>query len=211
MHKFTLTSMGPLPQELVDTIVGLVAETQSIIACALTARSFVEAGQRRIFRLLSIQDIFAYELLAGVLTESPHLGQYVKLLSLRIVDIPARWAALESILSTTTRVERLMIEGDREGFVIRIAYLRRPGETRGCTRVRRNHVAHYLRRGWTIRNQHRPQRGGSRVLASKIPGPFDVASGCHRLRWSDGSPHPPSSTDCPTVPHAPLLWRVPHA
>ncbi|KAJ6508184.1 hypothetical protein C8R45DRAFT_1167821 [Mycena sanguinolenta] len=108
--------MGRLPQELVDTIVGLVAGRQSLIVCGLTARSFVEASQRCIFRWLSIQDIPTYELVAGVLTESPHLGQYVRLLSLRIVDIPARWAALESILSTTTRVERLTIEGDRGGF-----------------------------------------------------------------------------------------------
>ncbi|KAF7342356.1 hypothetical protein MVEN_01824200 [Mycena venus] len=103
--------MSQVPQELIDAILELVPE-KSLLACALTATSFVKTSQRRIFRWMSIVKIPAYERIATILTKSPHLGQYVHFLALHIAAIPADWAPLKNILSTMTELERLTITGD---------------------------------------------------------------------------------------------------
>ncbi|KAJ6496445.1 hypothetical protein C8R45DRAFT_985901 [Mycena sanguinolenta] len=102
--------MNSLPQELTEAIVKLVS-AKSLRACALVSRSFVDASQRRIFHRMSLKDVPAYERLAGVLGHSPHLGQYIRYLTLEIKQVPAGWAPLESILSSTTQVEHLVIRG----------------------------------------------------------------------------------------------------
>ncbi|KAF7378383.1 hypothetical protein MSAN_00264700 [Mycena sanguinolenta] len=103
--------MGFLPQELIDAIVKLVPDKTTLLACSLTAPSFVVPSQRRIFHWISIQNATECERLAGILTQSPQLGPYVKRLALKIHDIPADSAPLALILSTTNRVERLVIRG----------------------------------------------------------------------------------------------------
>ncbi|KAJ6457734.1 hypothetical protein C8R45DRAFT_1081878 [Mycena sanguinolenta] len=103
--------MKPLPQELIDAIVGFVPDNNSLIACALTATSFVSASQRRVFHTMQIESISVYERLAAILAQSPHLGGYVRILALIIEDIPADWDPLKCILSTMTRVEKLAIQG----------------------------------------------------------------------------------------------------
>ncbi|KAJ6450902.1 hypothetical protein C8R45DRAFT_1113831 [Mycena sanguinolenta] len=102
--------MNTLPQELIEGVVGFVPDKKSLISCALTTRSFARAIQQRIFHWLPMSNLATYELLAPILTDPPHLGQYVRLLSLQIRGIPHHWAPFESILLTTTRVERLTIE-----------------------------------------------------------------------------------------------------
>ncbi|KAJ6474985.1 hypothetical protein C8R45DRAFT_1217312 [Mycena sanguinolenta] len=105
------TTMRSMPQELIDAIVKLVPDKNTLLACALTDPSFVDVSQRRIFHWMSIQNPAEYERLAGILSQSPHLGRYVRRLALQIHDIPAGSAALALILSTTNRVERLVIQG----------------------------------------------------------------------------------------------------
>ncbi|KAF7326991.1 hypothetical protein MSAN_02492900 [Mycena sanguinolenta] len=109
-----LAVMSQLAQELIDAIVDLVPDKQSLLACALTAPSFVYASQRRIFHSISIQNVAACNRLAAILTESPHLGRYVRILSLKIHGMPLDWACLEPIVSATTSVEQLAIKGSHK-------------------------------------------------------------------------------------------------
>ncbi|KAJ6467729.1 hypothetical protein C8R45DRAFT_763176, partial [Mycena sanguinolenta] len=104
-------TMGSLPQELIETIVKLVPDKRTLLSCALTAPSWVDASQRRIFHWMSLQNATKYERFAGILIQSPHLGPYVRRLTLIIRGIPADWAPLALILSTTNRVEHLVIQG----------------------------------------------------------------------------------------------------
>ncbi|KAJ6474872.1 hypothetical protein C8R45DRAFT_1010788 [Mycena sanguinolenta] len=105
--------MSPPPQELMDAIVTVISDKETLLACSLTSTSLVNASQRRLFRSISLRDVPSYDRFAGLLAESPHLGQYVRSLSLDIGGIPAHWTPLESILSTTTQVEQLVIDGNR--------------------------------------------------------------------------------------------------
>ncbi|KAJ7857574.1 hypothetical protein B0H13DRAFT_2574233 [Mycena leptocephala] len=102
--------MVELPQELIDAILEFVPES-SLRECSLAASSFVHTSQRRIFRALSLSEIAAYERMAIILIESPHLGQYVRQLSLQITHIPSDWAPLKRLLSTMHDIERLAISG----------------------------------------------------------------------------------------------------
>ncbi|KAJ7469813.1 hypothetical protein B0H11DRAFT_2043535 [Mycena galericulata] len=102
--------MVELPQELIDAILEVVPGS-SLRECSLTASSFVHTSQRRIFRALSLSEIPAFERMAIILTESPHLGQYVRHLSLQISHIPSDWAPLKRLLSTMPTIERLAISG----------------------------------------------------------------------------------------------------
>ncbi|KAJ6503567.1 hypothetical protein C8R45DRAFT_1091342 [Mycena sanguinolenta] len=108
--------MAPLPQELVDAMVAMVPDEESLRACALTAASFADPSQRRIFRSMTIREerhtqTGAFKRIADILTHSPHLSHHVRSLSLVLKWVPDNWPPLESILSTTTRVERLAIQG----------------------------------------------------------------------------------------------------
>ncbi|KAF8209143.1 hypothetical protein K438DRAFT_1811830, partial [Mycena galopus ATCC 62051] len=102
--------MAQLPQELIDEIIEL-APPQCLVACALTATSFVKTSQRRIFSWMSLVGMPAYERMAGVLHQSPHLGKHVYFLALDISGIPPDWNYLKLIVSTTTEVQRLTIKG----------------------------------------------------------------------------------------------------
>ncbi|KAF7372879.1 hypothetical protein MSAN_00494000 [Mycena sanguinolenta] len=106
--------MSQLAQEIIDAIVDLVPDERSLLACALTAPSFVYASQRRIFYSISIQNVAACNRLAAILTKSPHLGQYTRMLSLNIHGMPLDWACLEPIVSATTQVEQLAIKGSHK-------------------------------------------------------------------------------------------------
>ncbi|KAJ6448996.1 hypothetical protein C8R45DRAFT_947640 [Mycena sanguinolenta] len=53
----------------------------------------------------------AFERITDILTHSPYLGHYIRFLSLVLKWVPDNWPPLESILSTTTRAERLAIQG----------------------------------------------------------------------------------------------------
>ncbi|KAK7042017.1 hypothetical protein R3P38DRAFT_3348143 [Favolaschia claudopus] len=109
------TRLSPqLPQELIDSIIELVC-VNSLCACALTATSFVQPSQRRIFNWMSLFHLSQYEGMAIILAKSPHLGKYVKLLALQIAHLPADSAPLKLILSTMTELERLTISGDTAG------------------------------------------------------------------------------------------------
>ncbi|KAF7342625.1 hypothetical protein MSAN_02019300 [Mycena sanguinolenta] len=101
----------PLPQELVDIVVSLVPDQKSVLACALTARSFVIASQRRLFRSVTIRNASTLKRLAAILSQSPDLGQCVRRLTFEIGDMYDYCPSLASILSTTTRLERLAIDG----------------------------------------------------------------------------------------------------
>ncbi|KAJ6474921.1 hypothetical protein C8R45DRAFT_935455 [Mycena sanguinolenta] len=103
--------MASLPPELIESIVEHVPDEKSLLACALRASSFLNASQARIFHSISLVHDTAYERLAGILAQSPRLGQYVRLLTLDIEGIPRDWSALGVIQSSMTRVERLAIQG----------------------------------------------------------------------------------------------------
>ncbi|KAJ6457731.1 hypothetical protein C8R45DRAFT_943168 [Mycena sanguinolenta] len=106
-------SADPIPRELID-IVEFVPDKSSLLACALAATSFVNASQRQLFHMVLIRTIPEYERLAGILSQSPHLGGYVRLLVLLTWDIPEEWAPLDLILSNMTLVEKLVIQGRAE-------------------------------------------------------------------------------------------------
>ncbi|KAJ6459940.1 hypothetical protein C8R45DRAFT_1030130 [Mycena sanguinolenta] len=103
--------MAELPQELIDAVVELVP-AKDLISCALTARAFVERSQWRIFYWMSLSGLPGYERMFGILAQSPHLGQYVRLLVLEIKDIPPGWRPLEVIVSTLVELERVTVRGN---------------------------------------------------------------------------------------------------
>ncbi|KAJ7262064.1 hypothetical protein C8J57DRAFT_1633650 [Mycena rebaudengoi] len=91
---------------------------QALRSCALTARSFVLSSQRRLFQSITLVDSLPpYERLALVLTSSPHLGAYVRDLTIKIAQIPDHYAPLKLILARLGELERLCIEGERDPYL----------------------------------------------------------------------------------------------
>ncbi|KAK7042013.1 hypothetical protein R3P38DRAFT_2888115 [Favolaschia claudopus] len=106
-----MSPLPQLPQDIVNSIIAL-APSDSLHACALTAISFVQSSQRRIFRSVSLGKMPDYDRMMSILDMSPHLGEYVKDLALYIAGLPANWEALAFALSTMTELERLTIIGN---------------------------------------------------------------------------------------------------
>ncbi|KAJ6478980.1 hypothetical protein C8R45DRAFT_1101415 [Mycena sanguinolenta] len=108
--------MAPIAQELVDIIVGLVPDNNSLIACALTAKSFVTASQRRLLHSVTISKLHTLQCLAAALTKSPDLGPYVRNFTFDVGrNISGYCSALVSVLKRATRMERLTIKGAPSG------------------------------------------------------------------------------------------------
>lgn len=103
--------MSDVPQELIDAIVEHVPDS-SLVACSLTATTFVAPSQRRLFRWISLSGMPAYERMAHSLASSPHLGKYVRHLALHIQELPKDYAPLKAILPLFSEIERLSIGGD---------------------------------------------------------------------------------------------------
>ncbi|KAJ7169380.1 hypothetical protein C8R43DRAFT_1103551 [Mycena crocata] len=102
--------MSDVPQELIDAIIENVHDS-SLVACSLTARSFVTSSQRRLFRWMSLHRLAAYERMAVILAGSPQLAQYVLSLALDINELPPNSSILSSILARLTNLERVSITG----------------------------------------------------------------------------------------------------
>ncbi|KAJ7432211.1 hypothetical protein B0H11DRAFT_820914 [Mycena galericulata] len=107
-----------LPAELFDAIVGEVHDQPTLRSCALAATSFLSPSQRNIFRSLrlcrkssappgyrSLKDA------AALFKASPHLGTYVRDLTIELPDSPPKLAAWNVILRSAQNVERLVVSG----------------------------------------------------------------------------------------------------
>ncbi|KAJ7702758.1 hypothetical protein B0H17DRAFT_1194634 [Mycena rosella] len=109
-----------IPQELVDAIVDGVAEARSMKSCALVASKFRNPSQRILLRSLTIkcgykeQERSNYGALSSLLSESPHIAQHVKRLTLKL---PAGQKDLQDVeilqrvLARMTRVKHCSING----------------------------------------------------------------------------------------------------
>ncbi|KAJ7663842.1 hypothetical protein DFH06DRAFT_1128221 [Mycena polygramma] len=115
------TAMTPIPQEIMDRIIdevdALDAETSprmrrasesSLISCSLAASMFLEPSQRRLFQSLHLPP--GSKKLQKV-TESPHLGRYVRDLNVSVDDAGAKSDPdlLASVLRLLVGVQRLII------------------------------------------------------------------------------------------------------
>ncbi|KAJ6490128.1 hypothetical protein C8R45DRAFT_992726 [Mycena sanguinolenta] len=157
---------------------------------------------------MSIQNVAACSRLAAILKRSPHLGQYVKILSLNLHEMPLYWTSLEPILSTTNRVERLAIVSTIENGIKTSLCLSSDlidllslESLRGAALANLNNAAREFRRRLSIRNRHSLQKRGRRIHRSDIP--FVAAFESLRLdKCNHALPHSPS---------APLLFPAPHA
>ncbi|KAJ6526808.1 hypothetical protein B0H19DRAFT_1275643 [Mycena capillaripes] len=100
-----------IPQELIEAILEEVHES-SLNTCALTARSFVDPSQRRIFRRI---DFYAskpsvirhFEFLYILLSNSPRLASYVR--SVIICLHPILFHGMTRLLAACTRLEFLAL------------------------------------------------------------------------------------------------------
>ncbi|KAJ7235513.1 hypothetical protein C8J57DRAFT_1378031 [Mycena rebaudengoi] len=107
--------MTPPPQELIDSIVGLVDDSPTLKSCSLVATSFVAASQRRLFRSLRLYATpthrhphITLEGMSVFLSSTPHVSSFVHELTTPIPYL-RQHAALASILCTLPHVSRLVL------------------------------------------------------------------------------------------------------
>ncbi|KAJ7235511.1 hypothetical protein C8J57DRAFT_1378022 [Mycena rebaudengoi] len=107
--------MTPPPQELIDSIVGLIDDSLTLKSCSLVATSFVAASQRRLFRSLRLYATpthrhphFTLEGMSVFLSATPHVSSFVHELTTPIPYL-GHQAALASILFTLPHVSRLVL------------------------------------------------------------------------------------------------------
>ncbi|KAJ6556245.1 hypothetical protein B0H19DRAFT_1235487 [Mycena capillaripes] len=106
-----------LPQELIEAIVDEVEGKKTLHACSLTARVFVAASQRGLFRRMSLcwdsstRPATICDRAFSFIQNFPHLVRYVRDLTVQIPPLSPDQAALESVLGMLGNVERLAING----------------------------------------------------------------------------------------------------
>ncbi|KAJ7735782.1 hypothetical protein B0H16DRAFT_1575344 [Mycena metata] len=113
-----LTTMIPLPQELVDAIIDQVEDVPTVKCCALVSGSFISSAQRKLFRVVRVpvgrRKMTNYSHFLG---ESPHIASYIRDLTIGThSDEPT---ALIDILAVVQNVQRLVLHGtakDNPGF-----------------------------------------------------------------------------------------------
>ncbi|KAJ7259383.1 hypothetical protein C8J57DRAFT_1340323 [Mycena rebaudengoi] len=113
--------MHRLPQELIDAILAhLRDDYASLSACSLASTSFVAPAQRGIFRSLWLHAAGSlqhpkFQAIAAALAQSPHLGSYIRDLTIGLgdSDVEFEHSALQLILCAVQNVERLMISSRR--------------------------------------------------------------------------------------------------
>lgn len=122
--------MISLPQELIDAIVSLIDDSDSLKACSLVSTAFVAPAQRIVFRSLYIeqaprrttarrwrneQAILSIQRAYSALQASPHISSYVRDLNIRF-NAPlddTQQVFLEHILSAASGIETLELSGSK--------------------------------------------------------------------------------------------------
>ncbi|KAJ7681027.1 hypothetical protein DFH06DRAFT_1465071 [Mycena polygramma] len=106
-----------LPQELIEAIVEQVEGKDCLQSCSLTARVFLNASQRCLFRSMSLRwdiasrNTAAFDRALDFINQLPHLVPYVREVTL---DIPTQCRdqkTLENILRLLGDIEHLTIHG----------------------------------------------------------------------------------------------------
>lgn len=113
--------MISFPQELFDAIIDEVHDTSSLKACALVATTFTTPCQRNIFRALYIYRKSSSGSQPGrgpslkdaavLFTASPHLGAYVRDLTVEMPDTVPKLDAWNVVLRSVQNIERLVVSG----------------------------------------------------------------------------------------------------
>ncbi|KAJ6454879.1 hypothetical protein C8R47DRAFT_1228489 [Mycena vitilis] len=110
--------MAELPQELIDAIVEEVEGKGDLQACSLTAQSFLDPSQRRLFRPMylrwdasSSRKGAALDRALSLIHESPHLVRHVREVSLDIPKNSDDQVTLAGILRMLGNIEHLGIHG----------------------------------------------------------------------------------------------------
>ncbi|KAJ7472896.1 hypothetical protein B0H11DRAFT_2037711 [Mycena galericulata] len=114
--------MIQVPQELIDTILQEVEDTDSLKLCSLAASTLRGASQRRLLHSLTVNDGIlgsnrcrSYRAACSLVTESTHLADYITRLTLRVSSDNASDASVQSLrqlLNKLRNVRRCTIEGD---------------------------------------------------------------------------------------------------
>ncbi|KAJ7432947.1 hypothetical protein FB451DRAFT_1196718, partial [Mycena latifolia] len=106
-----------IPQELVNAIVDLVGDTESLKACSLASPSLCSASQRILLRSLTLKGRFDpsnYVATSTLFVESPHIAQYITNLKIELPHSRTALAGAHSIpevLTKLSRVRQCTIEG----------------------------------------------------------------------------------------------------
>ncbi|KAJ7624322.1 hypothetical protein DFH06DRAFT_1230169 [Mycena polygramma] len=113
METCTAASTTSLPQELIDTIVGEVTDTDSLRACTLVSPRFRWPSQRILLHSLTLNGHLDSAVCA-LLRRSPHILDYITRLKIKLPPgLPNLIEAhsLRWILTRLTRVQRCVITG----------------------------------------------------------------------------------------------------
>ncbi|KAJ6562133.1 hypothetical protein B0H19DRAFT_1259730 [Mycena capillaripes] len=121
--------MISLPQELIDAIVSLVDDSESLKACSLVSTAFVAPAQRIILRSLYIeqtssssrrsgrneQAILSIHRAHAALQASPHISSYIRELKIRVYAplSDTQQTLLEHILFAASSIEILELSGSK--------------------------------------------------------------------------------------------------
>ncbi|KAF7365066.1 hypothetical protein MVEN_00377800 [Mycena venus] len=107
--------MASIPQELVDAIVGKVADIPSLKACALAGSMFRETSQRTLLQSLRLTTSWKdpdWSATCSLLEESPHIASYITHLTIEVLDdTPSNnIKCLEQILAKLVNVRKCVID-----------------------------------------------------------------------------------------------------
>ncbi|KAJ7473907.1 hypothetical protein B0H11DRAFT_2195532, partial [Mycena galericulata] len=113
--------MAFIPQELIDSIIWQLDDKDCLRACSLVSCNFREPSQRSLFPSLDLgRSGRTHEAAASLLAESPHIGSYVRKLSIQLApsDVPSNGRGVESLRAVLDRlpnVTQCTVRGDAFG------------------------------------------------------------------------------------------------
>ncbi|KAJ7438382.1 hypothetical protein B0H11DRAFT_2104923 [Mycena galericulata] len=104
--------MDTIPQELIDTIVHQVSDTETLKACSLVASAFREPSQRILLRIMML-GAHNCETILAVVRESPRVASYIRTLKFILPeeDVSSKVDCLTELLAKFTRVSQLTVSG----------------------------------------------------------------------------------------------------
>ncbi|KAJ7432881.1 hypothetical protein B0H11DRAFT_2209166 [Mycena galericulata] len=113
--------MAFIPQELINYIIWQLDDKDCLRACSLVSCNFREPSQRSLFPSLDLgRSVRTHEAAASLLAESPHIGSYVRKLSIQLApsDAPSNGRGVESLRAVLDRlpnVTQCTVRGDAFG------------------------------------------------------------------------------------------------
>lgn len=103
--------MSVLPPELLDAIICEIDDTQTLKACSLVATTLCSSSQRILLDSLTV-DVYNDTAICKLLTESPHVAEYVTRLKFRLRTLlPSSDTSFRQTLAPLQNVRRCFLDG----------------------------------------------------------------------------------------------------